>query len=339
MSLQAASLGRFWLGPQTAKGTAATTYYGFKANVIENSPIQLTRNVGQLVGGNLLPGDSVKTAAWSGGSVVMPPPLDDYIGWLFYAFAGSVSTITNGDSTYTHVFPDGADDTAPEKYLTARRSIPGASVLYEQMQDQVVSRLQFGFTPGEFATLRAELMGLEPSNPDGSGWSFSAKGQSSIPVSCLGSFEMPEGTAVSTSTAVTLDMVNITPGPQDVLVVGSYWPVDFPVLGRAITITMTHLWETKDLYSSMWYSGGSWTPAIYSSSVDVTVQSPGYITGSIPYTLKFYAQNVQWEANPVPLRGGDLVRMEMRGIMADAESGDDWTLQLQNGTASYTWPS
>lgn len=340
MSLQAASLGKFWLGPQTARGIAATaTYNPMKANMVNVGGQQLTTNVGQLVGGNFMPGDSVKTAAFSGGSLVMPPPLDDYIGWLLYAFAGSASSVDNGDGTYTHYFPEGADSTAPTKYLTGRRSVPGAAVMYEQMIDLVPARMMFGFTPGEFTTLRSDLIGRTPSNPDGGAWSFTgAKGQSSIPIGCSGTFELPDGTAVETSSAVQLDLQNIIPNIQDVLTLGSYYPFDFPVLGRNITVSFQHLWETKTLYESMYYTGGSWNLDLYNTDLDFEVESNGYITGALPYKLKFYGQNVQWQCQPLELRGGDLVRLQMVGTVAAADSGHDWYLALTNGTSSYSWP-
>jgi hypothetical protein len=339
MSLQAASLGRFWLGPQTAKATAATTFYGFKANLVDVAPSQQYRNVGQVVGGNLLPGGSVKTAAWSGGSVVMPPPLDDYIGWLLYAFAGTVSTVDNGDDTYTHYFPAGADSTVPSKYLTGRRSIPGAATLYEQMEDLVPYRLLFGLTPGEFATLRAEMVGRTPIAVDGSGWSFSAKDDNSVPISCKGIFSLPDGNEIETATAVSLEIANMIPDLQRVLTLGSYYPFDFPVLGRAITLSFSYLWENKTLYESLYYSSGAWNPLIYNSSVSLEVESPDVITGSLPYKLKFYGQSVDWTCQPVRLAGGELVEIAMSGTVAGAASGHDWYLALTNGTASYTWPT
>jgi hypothetical protein len=339
MSLQSGSLGRFWLGAQTAKGSAASTYYGFKANMVDVSPGQDYRDIGQLVGGSLLPGGSIKTAAWSSGGLVMPPPLDDYIGWLLYAFAGSVSTVDNGDSTYSHYFPSGADSTAPGKYLTARRSVPGTDTLYEQMEDLVPTRLLWGLTPGEFTTLRADLVGRTPSNPDGSGWSYSAKDETSVPISCKGAFELPNGTEVETSAAVTMEMVNIVPNLREVLTLGSYYPFDFPVLGRAISVSFSHLWETKDLYVSNYFSAGDWSPTVYSSSLDLYVQSPGNITGSVPYELRFYAPSVDWRCQPVPLAGGELIRMNMVGTVTDYSSGYDWWLMIKNGTANYTWPT
>ena len=340
MSLQSGSLGKFWLGPQTAKGSAASTFYAFKANLVDVSPGQDYRDIGQLVGGSLLPGGSVKTAAWSSGGMVLPPPMDDYIGWLLFAFAGSVSTVDNGDSTYSHYFPQGADDTAPGKYLTARRVVPGTAALYEQMEDLVPTRLLWGLTPGEFTTLRADLIGRTPGNPDGSGWSYAAKDETSVPISCKGAFELPNGTPVETSAAVTLEMVNVVPDLREVLTMGSYYPFDFPVLARQIRVSFSHLWETKDLYVSNYYAGGAWTPDVYASSLDLYVQSPANVEGaSVPYEFRFYSPSVEWRCEPVAMAGGELIRMNMIGTVSDAASGVDWWMSIKNATADYTWPS
>jgi hypothetical protein len=340
MSLQSGSLGRFWLGPQTAKGTAATTYYGFKGNMIDLAPQQMTRNIGQLVGGSYLPGGSVKTAAFGGGSIVMPPALDDYIGWLLYAFAGSV---TSNDLTdyHEHYFPSGADDTAPGKYLTGRRSIPGTATEYEQMEDLVPTRITLGLTPGEFATLRMDLLGRTISAPDGSSWTYAAKNpEDSCPIVCKGGLEMPDGTGLATATGATLDLVNVVPDLRQVLVVGDYYPFDFPVLTRAITLTYTNLYETNDLYANFYWSGTAWTPVVYSTSLDVYVESPDDISGaSEPYELKVWASDVDWQCEPLRLAGGELIGMQVVGAVTDAANGHDWYFRLRNATSEYDWPS
>jgi hypothetical protein len=339
MSLQAASLGRFWLGPQSAKGTVSTTFNGFKANLVDVAPQQMVRNIGQLVGSNLLPGGSIKTAAWVSGAVVMPPSLDGQLGWLLHAFAGSVNSAVNADTTTTHTFPQGADDTAPAKYLTARRKVPGSTVLYEEMLDMVVYRLLFGFTPGEYANLRAEFVGREPSNPDGSAWVFTdAKDETSVPITCKGSFELPTGTPVTTSTGISLDLNNVVPDLRRVLVAGSYYPVDFPVLGRQIVVQFAHLWENADLYKSLFYSAGAWSPVIYNSGFTMTVESPADAVAGTPFSLTFTAASVDWSCQPVRLAGGDLVEMAMTGTVAASGGASDWSLALTNNDANYTWP-
>lgn len=339
MSLQPASLGRVWLGPQTARDTAATTFYGYQGNLLGLSPSQMLRSLGPLVGGKLIPGGSVKTGVWSGGALVMPPALDDYIGWLLYSFAGSVSSVNPDTGVYAHYFPAGADETAPEKYLTARRTVPGSSVLYEQMSDLKPYRLLFGLTPGEFATLRAEFVGRKPTNPDGSSWVFDAKDpEESCPITCNGVFRMA-GLPAETTSGVVLDLTNIVPDLRRVMVGGSPYPYDFPVLNRAISVQFGFLWEDPTLYQALYYDSGEWEPLVYSSSYEVTVESAGVITGTTPYSLTFWAASVDWQAQPLALRGGDLVEFGMVGTVKPAVSGHDWYLKLVNGTGpTYNWP-
>ena len=120
---------------------------------------------------------------------------------------------------------------------------------------------------------------------------------------------------------------------------GNYYPYDFPVTGRQISLSFACLWESKTLYESLYYSAGDWSPTVYSSSVEIVVESTGNITGSTPYSLTFYGQDIDWSCQPIQLMGGELVAMQMSGIVTDASSGFDWYLKLQNGTASYTWPT
>jgi len=342
MSLQSGSLGKFWLGPQAAKGTAAETFYAFRANLVDVAPGQMFRNIGPQVGGTFLPGGSIKTAAFSGGGVVMPPVLDDYLGWLLYAFAGSVTsnTLTDGVSYYEHYFPSGADSSAPGKYLTARRVIPGTAAMYEQMEDLVPTRLLLTITPGEYATMRYDVVGRTISAPDGSGWTHSAKDEASIPISCKGGLEFPDGSDIETATAVSIELVNIVPDMRRVQTVGSYYPYDFPVLGRNITLSFQHLHETKTLYSLFYWNGTAWQPTVYSTSFDVYVESTGDMTGtSTPFELKVWGNNVDWACDPIRLAGGELIGMAVTGSVARATSGYDWYMRLRNLTSAYAWPS
>jgi hypothetical protein len=335
MTLQTSLLGRAWLGEQSAKGTAATTFYGYKANLVGLTPQQALSNIGALVGGSLIRPGSIKTAAWSAGALIMPPALDDQIGWLFKAFAGSVSSVDNADSTYTHYFPSGADDTQPNLYLTARRKVPGTSALYEQMEDMRVYRLLFGFPAANYATLRAEFVGGTFSKPDGSGWTFSAADETSVPVSSVGTFELPDSTVVSTERNTTVDITAVVPPLQQVQVGGSYFPYDFPVLERVVSIQFNYLWENPTLYNSLLYNGTDFEPVVYSSDFHVTVQSPGYITGALRYKLEFYAKAVDWTLTPIQLRGNGLIDCTLQGALKDSASGQDWYLAVTNGTADY----
>ena len=343
MTLQAASLGRVALGPQASKGTAAldASFVPYKANLVGLNASQTLTRIGQLVGGSLVSGGAIKTAAWGGGALVMPPALAGNLGWLLYAFAGSVSSVDNTDGTYSHVFPAGADTAAVDKYLTSRKKVPGSTALYEQITDLRPFRMLFGVTPGQYANFRAELIGREPSNPDGAAWDFETgleAPETSTPVSANGTFNLA-GSPINTTNGVQLDMVNAVPGLQRVMVNGSLYPYDFPVLERVVTVSFNFLWENPDLYKQIFYgSTAAIEPLVYSSAYDLTVQSAGMITGVLPYELKFEAANVDWEASPVDLRGGDLVEMAVSGTLKAAVSGYDWRLTLTNDVAAYTWP-
>lgn len=341
MTLQSGSLGKFWFGPQTAKGTAATTYYGYKGNLVDLAPQQIVRNIGPQVGGSFVPPGSVKTGAFGGGAAIFAPSLDDYIGWLLYAFAGSVTSNSMGGGTYyEHLFPSGADSTAPGKYLTGRRSVPGTATLYEQMEDLVPVRILLGVTPGEYATMRFEAVGRTISSPDGSGWAYTTKDETTVPLGVRGGIEIPDGSEHGTITGLSLEIANVIPDIRQVMVIGSYYPYDFPVLARNITANFNYLWESKTFYDNFYWNGTAWQPTIYSSSLDVYIQTPGDIAGAaVPYELKLWAANVDWQCAPPRLAGGELVAFAVTGTVTAAASGFDWFLKLRNGTSLYTWPT
>lgn len=340
MSLQSGSLGQVWYGPQVEKGTEATVYYGFRGNMFDLAPQQITKNIGPMVGGSFLPGGSIKTAAFGAGAGIFPPALDDYLGWLLYAFAGSVTS--NDLTTYhEHIFPSGADDTAPGKYLTGYRQVPGDTTMYEMMEDLVPARMLIGITPGEYATMRFECIGRTISSPGSKVGNFNdGKDETTVPIACKGAFEAPDASEVGLATGVTIELANMVPDLQRVLVVGDYYPYDFPVLTRGITVTATYFWETKAFYDNFFWSGTAWTPVVYSTSLDIHVESAGDIPGaSVPYQLKLWASDVDWEAQPLNLVGGDLIEFQVTGTVTNAASGHDWYLRLRNGTADYTWPT
>jgi hypothetical protein len=347
MALQTGSAGKFWFATQATKGTAgAGTYYGMKLSSLELAPQQVYRNVGALVGGGLLPGNTIKTGVFSAGSITVPPALDDYMGWLMYAYAGEVSSVLISTGVYKHYFPSGADDTSQKRYLTLRRSVPADSIIYEQFEDMVVAGLSWTFAPQEFANLRADFIGRTPSEPNGSAWTWTnIKDQTSVPISSKGTFELPDGgtALVEAPNGVTIEMVNVTPDPRRVSVIGSYYPYDFPVLARNITISFSALMASKTLYDALHYSGTAWSPAMPAQasfgSIDFKSQSPDVIpTRALPYEFGFYASNMQWTATPIRLVGGELVQVAITGVVAeDPNQTQDWYMTLQNATSAYTW--
>lgn len=452
-TLQPAKLGGFGIYPQTGLGAEATgqDFYWFRHNMTDVGVQQIVRDLGQLVGSGLLPGGQLKTGVFSGGRVVMPPALDNYIGWLFYALAGAQETSPddNLNGTYTHYWPDKTtgDTATPSLYLNLHKRIPtdGSYDMGENILDATVARCQLAIAGGQFVSTTWEFIGLQPkrvavtkASPE-TGWDMTTnpgKGKSSVPIAAKGLIQLPVATSLEGAQAMTIDLVNTVPGYEDVAVIASYYPHSWPVLGRVPVLAYRQLYHSRDLYESIFYRGdGTWNPVVFNTSVLIESQSPEYIkasndseqgtptyTGSegsetltdatqvwsdwettapgnaafwvevtnsdglvawaflgddqtsgvvdvykdegltvrgwncvtdptggtissyevypvAPYKLGFKAMSVDWTATPVPLPGGDLVRLDVRGQLAQADSGLDWHIYLQNMTSAYAWPT
>jgi hypothetical protein len=292
--LQAAQVGGFGIYPQDALGqTDATTedFYWFMGNMFDVGPQQILRDLGQLVGGGLLPLGQVKTGVFSGGRAVMPPILDSQLWWMFYAFAGSVEAEAGEQvvgNVYKHYMPDktAGDDTPPDKYLCIHKILPtDGDDVGEELRDQTVVRLQLGITGGEFVTFQSDFMGKRPVKfvATGAGWDKDPhipKGKRSVPIAArsAGGVQLPIGSSLEAVQAVVIDMVNLIPAFRDVAQVGSFDPHSFKVLGRTPVLTLSQLYHTADLYNSAFYSGsGEWEPDVFNTDFEVDAQSASWI--------------------------------------------------------------
>jgi len=445
--LQTGTLGAFGVYPQVSLGTAPSSveYQWFRGNLFDIGPQQIMREIGQLVGSDLISGGQIKTGVFSGGRMVMPPALDDDFWWLLYAFAGAQDTPDdNSNGTYTHWAPSKTlGDAGPvTKVLAAHKMLPisGGTKHGEEYLDQTITRMQFGIVGGEYMTFQADLLGKRPtvtSPASGTGWTPAPKGKRSIPIAAIpaGGVELPINTSLALAQAITIDMVNVTPAFRDVATVGSYDPHSCPVLHRAIVISVSVLVTGADMYQHTFFDGaGNWNPEVYNTDFKVRTQSAalvrssldteqgalsytdesgdpsitdagqdfgdydvtspgtathwievintdgsknwGYLgdspsateiqvfqdsglvavgwngpgaTGKTPtsynvypnarYEFGFQAKSVDWQSPPPPLQGGELMRLDMTGTVANAESGIDWNMWVTNKTPSYTWPT
>lgn len=275
--------------------------YWFRGNLFSTAPQQQTRQVGNLVGGGLLPGGMIKTGVFSGGQATMPPALEGQFGWLLQAFAGAIGTSTElepttvNDEVWQHFFPDEADpdNNAPQTLLQLFRIIPtDGGNRGEIFQDHVVSRLQFRVTGMEIVTMVMDTLGKRPKFYDASGattpWDITtnaAERQGSIPVANLpldSAVQLPVGTNLGECQQIIVDLVNATPGLADVARVGSFDPHSWPVLNRIPSLTARMLYTDKELYESGFYDGaGDWNPQIYNTSFQLQSQSPRFIRASL----------------------------------------------------------
>ena len=293
-NLQAAQLGGFGIRPQYQVGSIVTTedHYWFMGNLFDIGPQQVLRDLGQLVGGKLLPFGQTKTGVFSGGRAVLPPLLDNYIWWIIYAYCGAHEAdagVQQGtDNVYVHTAPSlaGEDSSPPDKFLTVHKITPTDGVdVGEEFRDQTITRMQLNITGGEFVTFQFDMMGLRPYKmaATGDGWDKipnAPKTKRSLPISALpeGGVELPVSSSIDAVQAVTIDLVNIVPQFRDVAQVGSYDPHSFPILGRTPVITLSQLYTAGDLVGSVFYDGnGDWDPEVFNTNFQVRTQSAARI--------------------------------------------------------------
>jgi hypothetical protein len=148
----------------------------------------------------------------------------------------------------------------------------------------------------------------------------------------------------------TIDFTNgLTDPIRQEAVIGSFYPDDIAVLGRAVIIRFPLKIATYDLWTQAIYnvadastltSYTAWSPVTFSSGWEVAVASPGDISGySNPYQMKIAATEVEWVADPIPLVGNQQVLINFTGTVVKPASGTVFRIQLDNETANYTWPT
>jgi hypothetical protein len=344
----------FGLGPQTAKEVIATTYYRYKALAIGAGGVEDNRISPLEVGGTPYPTGAYKAGAFFAGDVTLQPRLEGDIGWVLYAATGSVSTVNDSPEAglYTHYFAPLTTNTAYLPWLSAREHVPGATGTADDWgvvgQDIKIPRLRIVVPQNGTVTSIISLLGRVPTwstAPDVWTWADVFEDFDSVPVSCCGHFEVPDGSEVA-ALGVSIDLVNQLTTPRQEMIVGAYYPDDIAVVSRTLTVSWVYKWADPDLVMALLTNAGSgasvaWSPVVYSTNLDLTVESPDNISGMAnPFSLKVTAQSCNWQTpGPVELAGGDMIRQRYTGTVLEPAAGDYFQMALVNEQATYTWPS
>lgn len=339
--------------PQSAQGVAATgEFYWHKAQNSNFSIVEQIRPLPPELGGGLLPDGVTKTAYWTKGRIDFVPRLQQHIGWLLWSLAGSGALTGNGP--YQHLFPGRADDIIPDNWLTFRRLVPNADgTMYgETFTDCKVTGFTLRAVPGQLLTCSVNVSGLTAAATDpaaGVGWApmtdnSGYESYSGIPIATVGGFEMPKGMALNNINSAALTIDN---GPADdaaMLVLGSYSPHTVLPLARSIRIEVTAFWTGATIYKNVYMNGGtSWSPIIFTgySPFEMYFHSPSNLPNkAYPGTIGFYAAPgaISWTVTPLELRGGDVILLNMVGMVNAVTSGDAWEIYLKNGRSSLYAP-
>ena len=206
--------------------------------------------------------------------------------------------------------------------------------------------------PGQILSCSAEVRGLTVAATDpasGEGWapttdSSGFESYTGIPIATVSGFEMPDGVALTNINNVTLTIDN---GPADdaaMLVLGSYSPHDILPLARTIRIEATAFWENATQYKNLYFNGGtSWSPIVYQSysPFDMYFSTPGNLPSvAYPGTLGFYAASgaISWTITPMEIRGGDVLVLNLVGLVNAVTTGEAWKLYLANSRSTLYAP-
>jgi hypothetical protein len=270
---------------------------------------------------------------------------------LMYAFAGHVSSMGSAETGITHYFPGTPDYGAPQQWSTFRRITPGFNAttgarefLGESFINCKPISLTFSANPANVLGMRVGMEGLKlgafTDNPD---WADVAVYEdfAGIPITTKGAFYLPDGNEIDLMSNVNIQMT-LNTDPQRDLVIGQYGPHDITMLSRSIRLTANYMWRNPTLYKKLYYNAGGtdWNPVTYNGdgACRIEFETPDNLpTRTYPAKIGFYGQRMTWTAQPLGLRGGEIISMQLTGVIAAASAGIDWQMYLVNDKAAYDW--
>jgi hypothetical protein len=340
--------GDFAFGPQSAKGSIATSYYRHRATMSGIGAVQDMRNLPLEIGGALNPTGAYKGGVFGGGGVELTARLQDVFGWLLYAAAGSASTMTGTPEAgmVRHVFVP-VSQSADARWLTLRQKTPGVTTdIGEVILDSRLTALRIAASPRMPMTAQVGFMGREPSIDTNVGsWTYVNlyEDDTSVALANQGASITLNG-ASNKAVAVTIDLINQYTTPDEEAIIGSAYPDDFVLLSQSLMFTWTYKWSDPDLYRSILTgsaSGTAWDPTIFYNEMEIALTSASNITGQTsPYRLSVKAPRVAWQAaGPPQLAAGRQLRQQYVGTAQMPTSGQYYHIALDNKVASYAWPS
>jgi len=347
--------GAFGFAPQITKATAGTNWYWYNVFNCDYGPIIDERPFPQEVGGQITPTGAYRAGAYAAGGIDFTPRLLDDVGWLLSWLLGEDPvTVPNnpvsGVNKHTWTL-DGTENTLD--WGTVHLIIPGSATLGIASLDNKVAMMRLMLPQTGLISGRLEMVGRLFDNPDsnnifvedpaGAGWTPSFEDFISVPISSKGSFTIVglNGGAALPVTNVGLDFVNGTTTPAQEMIIGSLSPDDFTPIAKTITVRATYKWPNPDVYQAIVAgaaAGTKFTPVIFSGQAVIDVKSPGYITGTTPWELKFTLPKVVWQITNPRLMGANILMTDLIGTAIVA--GNNFVVvDMFNAISSYVWPT
>jgi hypothetical protein len=230
-----------------------------------------------------------------------------------------------------------------------------------EILDAKLSSLRINFPQNGLVTARPDFVGREPRVIEGpylpanGYWNSACPGKAwqtaedyeSVPVSCVleGGITIPGGNLFNSSTdPVEMSFTNLavtygnnTTTPQQEMIIGQYFPEDFVMLSRAMTLQGTIKWRDSYLYEKLFKlyanKGFTWSPVVFAAPCLAKAVSPNNISLALASQFKayMYAKRIIWAIDRPPvLAGGEIVTVQITGTAID-NGGKYSKLLLING--------
>ena len=349
-----AQTGTVGFGPQTAKGSIATSFYRYKTMRSAMGAIEDSRVAQLEIGGTPYPTGAFKAGAFFGGEAALQPRLEGDIGWLLYAACGDVSTGSDIPEAgmYTHIFRPDPNATSVIKWLSAHVITPGAAAANAKDLGVIgldcrIPQLRIVVPQNDVVMAMLTLLGRVPSFDIDPQWSWvdAFEDFDSVPISVKGYFEVPDDAEIP-ALGVDVTLSNVLTQPTREMIVGAYYPDDLAVVTRNLTISFIHKYPNPDLYLDALAAGAAghtiaWSPVVNSQSCELRIESPANVAGMAnPYSLTIIAQLVSWVPDGPPvMTAGDMLSVRYTGTVLEPSSGDYFQFVLINEQNGYLWPS
>ncbi len=267
-----------------------------------------------------------------------------------------------------HFFTYAADQEVID-WMTIRKVIPGDTDYFCEVLDCKLAMARFIVPQAGPVAARIDAVGRVPSFPEDvqATWDSEADADDdpdAFPIAnATGFFKITDKEGNIDSLGVTgmiFEIVNLLTTPQEEMTVGSNYPDDFGVRGRAVTCRFVYRWKDPELCRQIMTGASSgstaWTAEVFTTDVEAEVTAPGVMQSLVgegddfidtPYKLRFSAPKVEFRQNgPLRLVGNQTIAVEFIGSVLtpessglSAEGGDEYfTVELWNQVTGYTWP-
>jgi hypothetical protein len=317
------------------------------------SVAELTDALSPSVGGGLFIDGTYKNAVLAGGTMTMEARLQGSLGYLLYAAAGSYSATATGTSAKgTRFYVDQANQTQLP-WMAVRRYTPGSlgtDGVTEYMIDCKVSNMTLTIPQMGPMIATCGLVGRRPQALDGeitantsayetaSGVALSCKSNVNLtfdPIGAIGTAYNVTDSSVEAFMGAEITMVNNLTGPQQEIVIGSYYMDDIAALTRGAVITLVYKWKNPKLYDRLFYAAAQgtsfaatdWTPIIQTGAATISSVS----AAGTP-SMNFVTPSMNWTIAAPQLVGGQLLTTTVTGVVTETNvaATAPWYIDLFN---------